>query len=111
MRPSVWRRCFIRGRVACSRTTTTRRTSRTESDVPLTPVLATLGYVVSPDGHSVLLIHRDARPDDPHFGKHNGLGGKLERDEGIVAGMRREIREEAGIECDRLVLRGTISWP
>jgi 8-oxo-dGTP diphosphatase len=25
--------------------------------------------------------------------------------------MRREIREEAGIECDRLVLRGTISWP
>ena len=77
----------------------------------LTPVLATLGYVVSPDGRQVLLIHRDARPDDPHFGKHNGLGGKLERDEGIVAGIRREIREEAGIECDRLVLRGTISWP
>ncbi|HEX3314947.1 MAG TPA: 8-oxo-dGTP diphosphatase [Gemmataceae bacterium] len=79
--------------------------------MPLTPVLATLGYVVSPDGERVLLIHRDARPDDPHFGKFNGLGGKLEPDEHIVAGMRREIREEAGIECDRLTLRGTVSWP
>ena len=25
--------------------------------------------------------------------------------------MRREIREEAGIECEALDLRGTISWP
>jgi len=25
--------------------------------------------------------------------------------------MRREIREEAGIECLDLILRGTISWP
>jgi 8-oxo-dGTP diphosphatase len=25
--------------------------------------------------------------------------------------MRREIREEAGIECLELSLRGTISWP
>jgi 8-oxo-dGTP diphosphatase len=25
--------------------------------------------------------------------------------------MRREIREEAGIECTQLELRGTISWP
>ena len=25
--------------------------------------------------------------------------------------MRREIREEAAIECTRMSLRGTISWP
>ena len=50
-------------------------------------------------------------PDDPHFGKFNGLGGKLEPDEDVVAGLRREIREEAGIECERLRLAGTISWP
>src|SRR5439155_19173862 len=25
--------------------------------------------------------------------------------------MRREIREEAGLECESLALRGTISWP
>lgn len=79
--------------------------------MPYTPVLATLGYVFSPDGRSVLMIHRNARPDDPHFGKFNGLGGKLEPDEDVVAGLRREIREEAGIECDAIELAGTISWP
>ncbi len=76
-----------------------------------TPILATLGYVLSPDGEQVLLIHRNRRPDDAHFGKFNGLGGKLEPGEDIVSGMRREIREEAGIECASLHLRGTISWP
>lgn len=79
--------------------------------MPYTPILATLGYVFSPDGRSVLMIHRNARPDDPHFGKFNGLGGKLERDEDVVAGLRREVREEAGIECDAVELAGTISWP
>ena len=76
-----------------------------------TPILATLGYVLSPDGKRVLMIHRNARPEDNHFGKYNGLGGKLERGEDIMAGMKREIREEAGIECVSLRLRGTISWP
>ena len=76
-----------------------------------TPVLATLGYVFSPDASRVLMVHRNARPDDLHLGKYNGLGGKLAPDEDIVAGMRREIREEAGIECDELHLAGTISWP
>jgi 8-oxo-dGTP diphosphatase len=79
--------------------------------MPYTPTLATLGYVFSPDGRRVLLIHRNARPDDAHFGKYNGLGGKLEPGEDVVAGLRREIREEAGIECDVLQLAGTISWP
>lgn len=76
-----------------------------------TPILATLGYVLSPDGKNVLLIERNRRPDDPHLGKFNGLGGKLEASEDIVSGMKREIREEAGIECVSMQLRGTISWP
>ena len=79
--------------------------------MPYTPILATLGYVMSPDGRQVLLIHRNRRPEDPHFGKYNGLGGKLDAGEDVVAGLRREIREEAGIECDTILLRGTISWP
>ena len=79
--------------------------------MPFTPILATLGYVLSPDGKSVLMIHRHRRPDDAHLGKYNGLGGKLLPDEDIVAGMKREIREEAGIDCTSLRLRGTISWP
>lgn len=79
--------------------------------MPYTPILATLGYVLSPDRTQVLLVHRNARKDDQHLGKYNGLGGKLEADEDIVAGMRREIREEAGIDCEDLQLRGTLSWP
>jgi 8-oxo-dGTP diphosphatase len=79
--------------------------------VPYTPILGTLGYVFDERREQVLLIHRDKRPDDAHFGKFNGLGGKLEPDEDIVAGMKREIREEAGIECTKLELAGTISWP
>src|ERR1700756_940905 len=79
--------------------------------MPYTPILATLGYVLSSDRRRVLLIHRNARPDDPHLGKYNGLGGKLEATEDVAAGMCREIREEAGIECLDLSLRGTISWP
>src|SRR5262245_17524105 len=75
------------------------------------PTLATLGYVLSPERARVLLIHRNARPDDAHPGKYNGLGGKLDAGEDIVTGMRREIREEAGIECTSWQLRGTISWP
>src|SRR5205823_6702924 len=78
---------------------------------PYTPILATLGYVTSPDGRQVLLVHRNRRPDDAHFGKYNGLGGKLQAGEDIVAGIRREISEEAGIECDALALRGTSRWP
>lgn len=79
--------------------------------MPYTPIVATLGYVLSPDRRRVLMIHRNARPDDQHLGKYNGLGGKLERDEDVLAGLRRELREEAGIECTGVRLRGTISWP
>src|SRR5262245_12320359 len=79
--------------------------------MPYTPILATLGYVLSPDGRQVLLIHRNRRPDAAHYGKANGLGGKVDRGEDVVACLRREVREEAGLECEKLVLRGTISWP
>ncbi|MBS7456472.1 NUDIX hydrolase [Coralloluteibacterium stylophorae] len=79
--------------------------------MPYTPIVGTLGYVLSRDRRQVLMIHRNARPEDEHLGKYNGLGGKLERDEDVVAGMRREIMEEAGIACTEMTLRGTISWP
>ena len=83
----------------------------TVAAMPYTPIVATLGYVLSADRRQVLMVHRNARPGDNHLGKYNGLGGKLEPDEDVMAGMRREIREEAGLECLSLRLRGTISWP
>lgn len=79
--------------------------------MPYTPILATLAYIMSPNGEQVLLIHRNSRPGDHHLGKYNGLGGKLHPDEDVIAGLRREIREEAGLECEDIELRGTISWP
>jgi 8-oxo-dGTP diphosphatase len=79
--------------------------------MPYTPILATLGYIFSPQGDTVLLIHRNARSSDDHLGKYNGLGGKLDPEEDVVAGMRREILEESGLTCLAMKLSGTISWP
>ena len=74
------------------------------------PIVATLGYVISPDGKETLLVHRNRRPHDYHLGKYNGLGGKLRPDEDVQACLLREIREEAGIECEVVELRGTVNW-
>ena len=69
--------------------------------MPYTPILATLGYVLSPDGNEVLLVHRNCRPGDAHLGKYNGLGGKLHADEDIVAGMKREIATLRPVDVER----------
>ncbi|TAL74564.1 MAG: 8-oxo-dGTP diphosphatase [Rhodanobacter sp.] len=79
--------------------------------MPYTPIVASLGYVLSPDRTQVLMIHRDTRPSDQHYGKYNGLGGKMEPGEDIAGCMRREIREEAGIAITSMQLRGTLNWP
>ena len=71
-------------------------------------VIGTLGYVVR-DGR-VLLVHRQRAGDD-HQGKWNGLGGKLEPGEDAAACLKRELREEAGIDVTSLRLRGTVAWP
>jgi len=77
---------------------------------PFRPFVGTLGYILDRSRGQVLMIRRDARPDDDHFGKVNGLGGKVEPDESIAASLRREIVEEAGIELTSFSMRGTITW-
>ena len=79
--------------------------------MPYTPILGTLGYILDRKTNKVLMIHRNARANDEHLGKYNGLGGKLERDEDIVSGMKREIREEASIDVTAMTLRGSVNWP
>ncbi|MBU0673109.1 MAG: 8-oxo-dGTP diphosphatase [Proteobacteria bacterium] len=74
------------------------------------PIIGTLGFILSKDGKSTLLVHRNARPNDEHFEKYNGLGGKMKPGEDVVRCIQREIMEEAGIECLETVLRGTINW-
>jgi len=78
--------------------------------MPYRPIASTLGFILSPDRRRVLLVHRVSRGGDEQFGKYNGLGGRMERNEGVAASMRREIREESGLECVRMCLRGTINW-
>jgi 8-oxo-dGTP diphosphatase len=75
-----------------------------------TPIVATLGYIISSDRRQTLLVHRNRRQDDQHLGKYNGLGGKMEPNEDIYQCLVREIYEEAGIICQKAVLRGTINW-
>lgn len=79
--------------------------------MPFSPELTVLAYVTDPSRTKVLLVHRVARSDDEQLGKFNGLGGKVERGEDVVAAVRRELREEASIEATSLSLRGTVSWP
>lgn len=79
--------------------------------MPYTPIIGTLGYLLDAGRTQVLLVRRDARPEDQQYGKVNGLGGKLEADEDVLTGLRREFREEAGIELHGVELRGTVSWP
>ncbi len=75
-----------------------------------TPILATLGYIVSPDGERTLLVHRNKRESDIHLGKYNGLGGKMKPNETIQGCLLREIWEETGLTCHDTQLRGTINW-
>lgn len=78
--------------------------------MPYAPFLATQAYLLSPDRSQVLLLHRNLRPDDIHYGKYVGLGGKLEPDEDVASGIVREVFEESGLRCERPRLRGTINW-
>ncbi len=75
-----------------------------------TPIVGTLGYILSPDADKVLLVHRTARQSDDQLGKWNGLGGKMQPDEDIATCMTREIHEEAGIGVTSMQLRGTVNW-
>lgn len=78
--------------------------------MPFTPIVGTLAYLWDVGSDRVLLVRRNARPDDDHYGKVNGVGGKLEADEGVTESLRREVGEEVGVELTDLLLRGTITW-
>lgn len=56
------------------------------------------------------MVHRTYRESDENLGKWNGIGGKVERGENIIEGMKREIFEETGLVAESLELRGTILW-
>jgi len=78
--------------------------------MPFTPIVGTLAYLWDTTTDRVLMVRRNARSNDDHFGKVNGVGGKLEADEGIVESLRREVKEEIEVDLTDFVLRGTVTW-
>lgn len=69
-----------------------------------------VGFLFAPDFGEVLLIEKD-RPEW-QAGLLNGLGGKVEPGEMPLAAMRREFREEAGLDVSgwELFCRRTGDW-
>lgn len=98
-------------RAICDPEGVAQRPDEPQFGMAFTPIMGTLGYVFDSTHDSVLLVHRNRRTEDQHLGKWNGLGGKLNEDENMAGGMRREIEEEAGIRVLEMHLRGTVSWP
>ena len=57
-----------------------------------------------------LLLHRVKKAVDENAGKWIGIGGHLEENESPEECVRREAREEAGLELYELRLRGVITF-
>ena len=57
-----------------------------------------------------LLMHRVKKSGDENAGKWIGLGGHLQEDETPEECVRREVREEAGLELADLRLRGILTF-
>lgn len=70
--------------------------------------LTTLCYVEK-DG-CWLMLHRTKKAVDENAGKWIGIGGHLEENESPEECVRREAREEAGIELKELRLRGVLTF-
>ena len=62
------------------------------------------------DGRT-LMIHRNARPDDMHYGKWNAPGGKLEPGETPEECAVREVFEETGLTVSSPRMCGVLTFP
>lgn len=71
--------------------------------------LATICYI--DNGKELLLLHRNKREDDVHFGKWISVGGKLEQGESPEECAKREIFEETGLTVLAMDFVGVITFP
>ena len=71
--------------------------------------LTTLCYIRQ--GGKTLMLHRNKRPGDYHFGKYNGVGGKFEQGESPSDCLLREVKEETGLTLKSYDFKGIITFP
>lgn len=50
------------------------------------------------------------RRKSPNMGMWNGLGGKIEEGEDKFDSVKREIREESGLDIERVSYHGEVHW-
>lgn len=71
--------------------------------------IGTLCYVHR-NGRTLMML-RNKIPGDPHRGKWNGLGGKMEPGETPEECVKREVMEESGLGIESPVLMGILTFP
>lgn len=60
---------------------------------------------------STLMMHRNSRPEDMHFGKWNAPGGKIEPGETPEECVVREVFEETALAVENPRMRGILTFP
>jgi 8-oxo-dGTP diphosphatase len=71
--------------------------------------LAVLCYIRN-NGRT-LMMHRNSRSEDMHFGKWNAPGGKIEAGETPEECAAREVLEETGLTVNNLQMKGVLTFP
>jgi 8-oxo-dGTP diphosphatase len=71
--------------------------------------LGTLCYIEKENQY--LMLHRNKKPGDIHYGKWVGLGGKFEPKESPEECIIREVYEESGLTVANPTLRGVLTFP
>ena len=77
--------------------------------LPKRRIEATLVYLFC--NNKILMMERIKKKGDIHKNKWNGLGGKVELTESIVQCAVREVREESGLEVERMSYSGHLTFP
>ena len=68
----------------------------------------TLCYIEKDD--SYLLLHRVKKNQDINKGKWIGIGGKFEENESPYDCVKREVKEETGLELQKVEYRGLVTF-
>lgn len=70
-----------------------------------------LGYILSSDKNSVLLLHHNADPSDISYGKYNGYSAFLKTNEDAFTCFKKAAHHYTGLNVLSAQFRGSIHWP